>query len=38
LGRTGRGWINNIKMNLREIEYGDKGWTDLAVDKTGVGL
>jgi hypothetical protein len=26
-------WLNNIKMDLREIEWGDMDWIDLAQDR-----
>jgi hypothetical protein len=26
-------WVDNIKMDLREIELSDKGWIDLAQGK-----
>jgi hypothetical protein len=32
LGRPRRRWVDNIKMDLREIEYG-MDWVDLAQDK-----
>jgi hypothetical protein len=32
LGRPRRRWENNIKMNLREIEWGGMDWIDLAGD------
>jgi hypothetical protein len=28
-GRPTRWWLNNIKMNLREIEWGSMDWFDL---------
>jgi hypothetical protein len=33
LGRTRRWSVNNIKMDLREIEWGDTDWIDLAQDR-----
>jgi hypothetical protein len=30
LGRPRRTWIDNIKMDLREIGWGGMGWIDLA--------
>jgi hypothetical protein len=33
LGRTGCRWVDNIKMDLREIGWGDMDWTDLAQDR-----
>jgi hypothetical protein len=30
LGRPRRGWVGNIKMDLREIGWGDMDWIDLA--------
>jgi hypothetical protein len=30
LGRLRRRWVDNIKMNLREIRWGDMDWIDLA--------
>jgi hypothetical protein len=32
LGRPRRRWLNNIKMNLREIGWGGMDWIDLAHD------
>jgi hypothetical protein len=29
LGRPRRKWVNNIKMDLREIGWGDMAWIDL---------
>jgi hypothetical protein len=31
LGRARRRWVNNIKMDLREIGLGGKYWINLAV-------
>jgi hypothetical protein len=33
LGRSGRRWEDNIKMDLREIEWGGMNWIDLAQDR-----
>jgi hypothetical protein len=33
LGRRKRRWVDNIKMNLREIEWGCMDWIDLAQDR-----
>jgi hypothetical protein len=33
LGRTRRRWVDNIKMNLREIGWNGMGWIDLAQDR-----
>jgi hypothetical protein len=33
LGRPKRRWVNNIKMNLREIGCGGVDWIDLAQDR-----
>jgi hypothetical protein len=33
LGRPVRTWEDNIKMNLREIEWGSTDWTELAQDR-----
>jgi hypothetical protein len=30
LARARRRWVDNIKMDLREIEWGDMDWIDLA--------
>jgi hypothetical protein len=30
LGIPRHRWVNNIKMNLREIEWGGRDWNDLA--------
>jgi hypothetical protein len=32
-GRPRRGWEGNIKMDLREIEFGDVDWIHLAQDR-----
>ncbi|KAJ4439038.1 hypothetical protein ANN_14994 [Periplaneta americana] len=33
LGRARRRWENNIKMDLREVEYDDRDWINLAQDR-----
>jgi NADH:ubiquinone oxidoreductase subunit len=33
LGRPRRMWVYNIKMELKEIEWGGMGWMDLAQDR-----
>jgi hypothetical protein len=33
LRRPIRGWVDNIKMDLREIGWGDMDWIDLAQDR-----
>jgi hypothetical protein len=33
LGRPRRRWVNNIKMDLREIEWDVMDWIDLAQDR-----
>jgi hypothetical protein len=33
LGRARRRWVNNIKINLREIAWDGMDWTDLAQDR-----
>jgi hypothetical protein len=33
LGRPRRRWVDNIKMDLREIEWGDMDWIGLAEDR-----
>jgi hypothetical protein len=33
LGRPRRRWVNNIKMDLREVGWGDLDWIDLAEDR-----
>jgi hypothetical protein len=30
LGRPRRRWVGNIKMDLREVGWGDTDWIDLA--------
>jgi hypothetical protein len=33
LGRPRLRWVNNIKMDLGEIDWGGMGWIDLAQDR-----
>jgi hypothetical protein len=33
IGRPKRRWVNNIKMDLREIRWGGMDWIDLAQDR-----
>jgi hypothetical protein len=33
LGRPRRRWEDNIKMDLREVGYGEADWVDLARDR-----
>jgi hypothetical protein len=33
LGRPGRRWEDNIRMDLREIGWGSMDWLDLAQDR-----
>jgi hypothetical protein len=33
LGRPRRRWVNNIKMDLREIGWGGMDWIELAEDR-----
>jgi hypothetical protein len=33
LGRTRRRWEDNIKIDLRDIGWGDMDWIDLALDR-----
>jgi hypothetical protein len=33
LGRPRRRWVDNIKMDLREIEWDGMDWIDLAQDR-----
>ena len=33
LGRPRRRWEDNIKMDLREVRWGDIDWADLAQDR-----
>jgi hypothetical protein len=32
LGRPNRAWVDNIKLDLREIGWGGMDWNDLAED------
>jgi hypothetical protein len=32
LGRPGHSWVDNIKMDIREIGWGRMDWIDLAQD------
>jgi hypothetical protein len=32
LGRPRRRWVDNIRMDLGEVEWGDVGWIGLAQD------
>jgi hypothetical protein len=32
-GLVGHRWVDNIKMDLREIGWGDMNWIDLAQDR-----
>jgi hypothetical protein len=38
LGRPRRRWEDSIKMDLREIRFGDVDWIHWARDRTGGGL
>jgi hypothetical protein len=38
LGRPKRRWVNNIKMDLREIGWDDMDWIDLTQNRTSGGL
>jgi hypothetical protein len=38
LGRPRRRWVDNIKMDLREIEWDILDWIDTAQDRTNGGL
>jgi hypothetical protein len=38
LGRSRRRWVDNIKMDLREIGWDGVGWIHLAQDSTSGGL
>jgi hypothetical protein len=38
LGRPRRRWLDNIKMDLREVGWDGGDWIDLAQDTTGGGL
>jgi hypothetical protein len=33
LGRPRRRWVDNIKMDLREVEWDGRDWIDLAQDR-----
>jgi hypothetical protein len=33
LGRSGRRWDDNIKLDLQEVECGGMDWIDLAQDR-----
>jgi hypothetical protein len=33
LGRRRRSWVDNIKMDLRYVEWCDMDWIDLAQDR-----
>jgi hypothetical protein len=33
LGRPRRRWVNTLKMDLREIGWGDMDWIDLAEER-----
>jgi hypothetical protein len=33
LGRPSVGWVDNIKVDFKEIGWGDMDWIDLAQDK-----
>jgi hypothetical protein len=33
LGRPRRRWVDNVKMDLREIEWDGMDWIDLAQDR-----
>jgi hypothetical protein len=33
LGGSRRRWVNNIKMDLREVEWGGMDWIDLVLDR-----
>jgi hypothetical protein len=38
LGRPRRGWLDNIKMDLREIEWDGADWINMAQDRGSGGL
>jgi hypothetical protein len=38
LGRPGHRWVNNIKMDVREIGWGGMGWIDVAQNSPYGGL
>jgi hypothetical protein len=33
LGRPGRSWKDNIKIDVRELRWGDIDWIDLTLDR-----
>jgi hypothetical protein len=33
LGRSESGWVDDVKMDLREIEWNGMNWIDLAQDR-----
>jgi hypothetical protein len=33
VGRPRRRWVDNIKMDFREIGWDGRGWIDLALDR-----
>jgi hypothetical protein len=33
VGRPRRGWMDNIRMNLVEVGWGDVDWIDMAQDR-----
>jgi hypothetical protein len=33
LGRPRRGWVDNVKMDLRKIGWGGMDWIDLVQDR-----
>jgi hypothetical protein len=35
--RPRRRWVDNIRMDLGEVEWGDMGWIGLARDRNGWG-
>jgi hypothetical protein len=37
-GRPRRRWVNNIKMNVREIGWGGMDWVDLTQDRALVNM
>jgi hypothetical protein len=38
LGRPRRRWVDNIKMDLGEVGWGDVDWIDLAQDRNSKAL
>jgi hypothetical protein len=34
LGRPRREWVNNVRMDLGEVEWGDVDWIGLAQDRS----